>query len=73
MGAVRQINVLVLAIMIAITALNLGLVLNFAAAGGYAPAAVFRTETIFLIAAIELAAVLLAYIFYKQRAFPPQA
>lgn len=70
MVAVKQLNVLVLAIMIAITVLNLGLTFNFAAASGVA---IFSTETIFLIAAIELAAVLLAYIVYKQQAFPAQA
>jgi hypothetical protein len=68
MVAVRQLNLLVLAIMIAITVVNLGLALNFAAASGQALAAVFSTEAIFLIAAIELAAVLLAYICYKQQA-----
>jgi hypothetical protein len=72
MVAVKQLNMLVLAIMIAITVVNLALTFNFAAASGQALAAIFSTETIFLIAAIELAAVLLAYVFYKQRAFPTQ-
>jgi lipoprotein signal peptidase len=73
MVAVKQLNVLVLTIMIAISVLNLGLTFNFAAASGAAFAAIFSTETIFLIAAIELAAVLLAYIVYKQQSFPAQA
>lgn len=72
MVAVRHVNVLALAIMVAITVVNVGLVLNFAAASGQAPAAILSTETVFLIAALELAVVLLAYIFYKQQAFPEQ-
>jgi len=70
MVAVKPLNALVLAIMVAITVLNLGLVLNFAAASGHALEALFSTETVFLVAAVELAAVLLAYIVYRQQAFP---
>lgn len=74
MVAAKQLDVVVLAIMIAITAVNLGLALNFAAIiSQQALVATISTETIFLIAAIELAAVLLAYVFYKQRAFPSHA
>ena len=56
--------------MAAITLLNMGLLVNFIAASGQALATLFNGQSIFLFAAIELAAVLIAYILYKQKTAP---
>tara|TARA_R110002049_G_scaffold56036_20_gene154938 strand:+ start:2141 stop:2362 length:222 start_codon:yes stop_codon:yes gene_type:complete len=70
MTGVKQLNVIVIAIMAVITMLNMGLVLNFFAASGQTLAAAFNSQNIFLLAGAELAAVLLAYIVYRQKAGP---
>tara|TARA_R110002124_G_scaffold50103_1_gene146150 strand:+ start:6598 stop:6819 length:222 start_codon:yes stop_codon:yes gene_type:complete len=70
MAGIRQLNIVVLSIMAAITLLNMGLLVNFIAASGQALAALFNGQSIFLFAAIELAAVLIAYILYKQKTAP---
>jgi Mg/Co/Ni transporter MgtE len=70
MAGVKRLNVIVIAIMAVVTALNMGLVVNFFAVGGQAFAAAFNSQNIFLLAAAELAAVLLAYIAYKQKIDP---
>lgn len=72
MVAMKQLNVIVLSILTAITVLNAGLALNYFTSG-QALAATFTSETIFLFAAVELAAVLTAYVIYKQRTFPARA
>ena len=65
MAGIRQLNIVVLSIMAAITLLNMGLLVNFIAASGQALAALFNGQSIFL-----LAAVLIAYILYKQKTAP---
>lgn len=60
-----------LSIMAAITLLNIVLAINFLSANGRALAAVFNSQTIFLLAGIELAAVLTAYVVSKHRPITP--
>ncbi|CAA0118670.1 Uncharacterised protein [Halioglobus japonicus] len=67
MAGMKQLNMVVVTIMALITVLNTGLVLNFFIASGQALAAAFNSQSIFLFAGAELAAVLLAYIVYKQK------
>ncbi|MCB1706103.1 MAG: hypothetical protein KDI17_14660 [Halioglobus sp.] len=73
MAGIRQLNIVVLSIMVAVTIVNMGLLVNFITASGRALAALFNGESIFLFAAVELAAVLLAYIFHKQKTSPHHA
>jgi hypothetical protein len=54
-----------LGIMLAITALNLGLAVNFIGAAGNALAAAFNGQNIYLLAGIELVLVLFAYVSGK--------
>ena len=54
MVAVKQLNVLVLAIMIAITVLNTGLAFNFVSANGIALAAAFNGRNIYALAGVEM-------------------
>ena len=70
MLGVKPLNMIVLGIMSAITVLNLGLILNFVTASGQALAATFDSQSIFLFAGAEFAAVLLAYIAHKQKTSP---
>jgi hypothetical protein len=67
MEGIRQSNMVVFSIMAAITVLNMALVLNFVTASGQALATLFSSESVFLFAAVELAAVLLAYVLHKQK------
>ena len=70
MAGVKQLNVIVIAIMAVVTALNMGLILNFFAASGQALAAALNSQSIFLLAGAELALVLLAYVTYRQKTGP---
>ncbi len=70
MAGVKQLNMIVLFIMGAITLLNLGLTINFVAASGQALAASLSRESVYLLAGTELAIVLLAYIVHKQKTTP---
>ena len=56
-----------MSIMAAITLLNIVLAINFLSANGRALAAAFNSQTIFLLAGIELVAVLTAYVVSKHR------
>lgn len=70
MVGIRQLNMIVFSIMAAITVLNMGLLINFVTAGSQALATLFSSESIFLFAAVELAAVLVAYVLHKQKTTP---
>ena len=70
MAGMKLLNIVVVGIMAVITILNTGLVLNFSTASGHALAAAFNSQSLFLFAGAELAAVLLAYIVYKQKTSP---
>ena len=67
MLGIKQLNMIVLSFMAAITLLNLGLAVNFFAASGQALAALFNGQSIYLLAGVELAAVLLAYVLHRQK------
>ncbi|MCB1687975.1 MAG: hypothetical protein KDI33_05795 [Halioglobus sp.] len=69
----KPLNVIVLGIMATVTLLNMGLILNFATASGQALVAAFNSQSIFLFAGAEFAAVLLAYILHKQKTLPAKA
>lgn len=60
-------------IMAAITLLNIVLAINFLSANGRALAAAFNSQTIFLLAGIELVTVLTAYVVSKHRPITPQS
>jgi hypothetical protein len=64
-------NTVALSIMLAITLLNIALGINFLSANGRAMAAAFTSQTIFLLAAVELIAVLAAYVVSKNRLIIP--
>lgn len=68
-------NTLALSIMTAIIVLNTALAVNFVGASGRALAAVFNSQTIFLLAGVELIAVLVTYVVskYKPIKVPPRA
>ncbi len=73
MLGMRQLNMIVLCVMLSITIVNVALVLNFVTASGLALAGAFNSQTIFIFAGVELAAVLVAYIAHKQKTAPVKA
>jgi hypothetical protein len=64
-------NTLALSIMVAITLLNIALAVNFLSANGRAMAAAFTSHTIFMLAGIELIAVLVTYVVSTHRPVIP--
>lgn len=70
MAGTPQLNMLVFSIMAVVTVLNTGLVLNFFTASGQALATLFSSQSIFLLAAVELVLVILAYVLHKQKTTP---
>jgi len=64
-------NSVALLIMAAITLLNIVLAINFVSANGRALAAIFNSQTIFLLAGAELIAVLTSYVVSKHRPIAP--
>jgi hypothetical protein len=62
-------NRVALLIMGAVTFLNVCLAANFVEASGRALAAVFDGKSIFLLAGVELLAILLTYVISKHRSF----
>jgi hypothetical protein len=64
-------NAVALFIMVAITLLNIALAVNFLSANGRALAAAFTSQTIFVLAGVELIAVLATYVVCKYRPIIP--
>lgn len=64
-------HMIAVSIMVAITVLNIALAINFLTANGRALAAAFTGQTIFVLAGIELVAVLTTYVVSKYRPVTP--